>query len=603
MKVALYARYSSDNQRDASIEDQLRICRARAEREGWQVVDSYIDRAISGASLIRPGIQKLIADGFKRRFDVILTESLDRLSRDQEDIAGFYKRMRFAGVTIVTMSEGEVSELHIGLKGTMGALYLKDLADKTRRGLRGRVEEGKSGGGLCFGYDVVKQFDVNGEAIRGDRTINEAEAVVVRRIFADYLAGKSSRTIAMTLNREGVAGPQGKAWGPTTIHGNPKRGVGILNNELYVGKLVWNRLRYLKDPDTGKRVSRLNPESEWVIQDVPELRIVEQAVWDAAKARQKVLACEPQSEPGENMLNARRRPKHLFTGMVKCGCCGSGYTMISKDLLGCFGARNKGICNNRLNIRRDALEKSVLQGLHTHLMEPGLFKEFCAEFTREVNRRRIERRTDMDAAQRELEKTVRDLDKAIDAILSGVPPLQLKERMEKLEARKAELTEMLANVDEPPPLLHPNMAEIYHQRISALYGDLQNEETTALAAQTFRSLVDRIDLVPEGNELQIVLRGDLAAILRFAANKKDPEALSEIGVLDDLLPGSTAQGQRQVRSRRTGTNEKGDPVGSPSVISQESLVAGAGFDCWHKSGWPAGFFRLGKVEDAEQLAA
>ncbi|WEO71557.1 recombinase family protein [Agrobacterium vitis] len=143
MKVALYARYSSDNQRDASIEDQLRICRTRAEREGWTIVDSYTDRAISGASLIRPGIQELIADGLKRRFDVILTESLDRLSRDQEDIAGLYKRMRFAGVSIVTLSEGEVSELHIGLKGTMGALYLKDLADKTRRGLRGRVEEGQ----------------------------------------------------------------------------------------------------------------------------------------------------------------------------------------------------------------------------------------------------------------------------------------------------------------------------------------------------------------------------------------------------------------------------------------------------------------------------
>lgn len=123
MKVALYARYSSDNQRDASIEDELRLRRARAEREGWTIVDSYSDRAVSGASLIRPGIQDLIADGLRRRFDLILTESLDRLSRDQEDIAGFYKRMPFAGIGIFTLSEGEVSELHIGLKGTMGALY------------------------------------------------------------------------------------------------------------------------------------------------------------------------------------------------------------------------------------------------------------------------------------------------------------------------------------------------------------------------------------------------------------------------------------------------------------------------------------------------
>ena len=135
-RVALYARYSSDNQRDASIEDQLRLCRLHAERQGWKVVDSYSDRAISGASLLRPGIQELISDAQRQHFDTVLTESLDRLSRDQEDIAGLYKRMRFADVRIVTLSEGEVSELHIGLKGTMGALYLKDLADKTRRGLR-----------------------------------------------------------------------------------------------------------------------------------------------------------------------------------------------------------------------------------------------------------------------------------------------------------------------------------------------------------------------------------------------------------------------------------------------------------------------------------
>lgn len=204
----------------------MRLCRAHAERQGWTIADSYSDRAISGASLLRPGVQELIADGLKRRFDVILTESLDRLSRDQEDIAGLYKRMQFAGVRIVTLAEGDVSELHIGLKGTMGALYLKDLADKTRRGLRGRVEEGKAGGGLCYGYNVVQQFAPDGVSTRGDRAINKAEAVVVHRIFRDYAAGKSSRTIAWELNRDRVSGPFGREWGPSTIHGNPKRGTG-----------------------------------------------------------------------------------------------------------------------------------------------------------------------------------------------------------------------------------------------------------------------------------------------------------------------------------------------------------------------------------------
>ena len=152
-RVALCARYSSDKQREASIEDQIRLCEERAAREGWKIVQHYTDHAISGASLMRPGIQALMQDAQGRKFDLLLTESLDRISRDQEDIAGVYKRLRFAGVQILTLSEGPVSGLHIGLKGTMGALYLKDLADKTRRGLRGRVEAGKSGGGNSYGYE------------------------------------------------------------------------------------------------------------------------------------------------------------------------------------------------------------------------------------------------------------------------------------------------------------------------------------------------------------------------------------------------------------------------------------------------------------------
>jgi len=311
--VALYARYSSDNQRDASIEDQLRICRERAEREGWRIVDSYSDRSISGASLIRPGIQALMADAQAHRFDIVLAESLDRISRDQEDIAGVYKRLTFAGVRMVTLSEGDISELHIGLKGTMGALYLKDLADKTRRGLHGRVEHGKSGGGNSYGYRVVHRSGPDGEPIRGEREIDPVEANIVRRIFTDYAAGKSPRTIAHELNAEGVAGPRGRDWGPSTLLGNVKRGNGILNNELYIGRLVWNRQRFLKDPDTGKRVSRLNPENEWVTQDVPELRIIDDALWTKVKKRQTAIRARCVKEDG-NGLTAVRRTHYALLG-------------------------------------------------------------------------------------------------------------------------------------------------------------------------------------------------------------------------------------------------------------------------------------------------
>ncbi|WEK43299.1 MAG: recombinase family protein [Candidatus Sphingomonas colombiensis] len=543
IKVALYARYSSDNQRDASITDQLRVCRAHAEKQGWQIVEEYTDHAISGASLLRPGIQALLSDAQKRRFHIVLAEAMDRLSRDQEDIAGLFKRMAFGSVKIFTLSEGEVSHLHVGLKGTMNALFLKDLADKTRRGLRGRIEDGKSGGGLCFGYDVVRKFDANGEPVRGDRTINQAESAVVRRIFREYVAGKSSRTIAFDLNKERIRGPQGSEWGPSTIHGNPKRGVGILNNELYIGRLIWNRLRYVKDPDSGRRVSRLNPESDWLIHDVPEMRIVDQEIWGQAKARQQSLSKDPQ-EPSDNFLNDRRRPKHLLSGLVRCGSCGGGVSMISKDLLGCSSARNKGTCDNRMNIRRDALETSVLVGLRTHLMEPELFKAFCDEFTREVNRLRIERDATAASWRDELERVKRNLDKAIQAILDGVPGAVLKDKIGNLEDRKAVLVELVANSTEPAPLLHPNMAEIYRRRISELHERLYDDEGKAEAVEVLRTLIDEVALIPEGNELTIALRGDLAAILAFASNKKKPSPLSEAGLMGDLLsPVSLVRGQ------------------------------------------------------------
>ena len=161
MKVAIYARYSSDNQRDASIADQLRMCRLHAEKQGWHVIEEYTDHAISGASLIRPGIQALMTDAMSGRFDVILSEAMDRLSRDQEDIAGIFKRVSYADVKIFTLSEGEVSHLHVGLKGTMNALFLKDLADKTRRGQRGRPDSEAVGAAAGEGGPADRRTDAH----------------------------------------------------------------------------------------------------------------------------------------------------------------------------------------------------------------------------------------------------------------------------------------------------------------------------------------------------------------------------------------------------------------------------------------------------------
>jgi site-specific DNA recombinase len=526
VKIALYARYSSENQRDASIADQLRICREHAAKQGWEIAEEYTDHAASGASLLRPGIQALMADALAGRFNMILAEAMDRLSRDQEDIAGLFKRMGYADVKIVTLSEGEISHLHVGLKGTMNALFLKDLADKTRRGLRGRVEVGKSGGGNSYGYDVVRQFDATGEPIRGDRSINEIEARVVNRIFSDYSSGKSAKRIATELNRDGIKAPTGGDWGFSTINGNPKRGTGILNNEMYIGKLVWNRQRFVKDPDTGKRQARLNPEADWITHLTPDLRIIDDELWGQVKARQIAVKTprSPTEEYPENQFRDRTRPKYLLSGLTKCGCCGGGYSMVSADLLGCSTARNKGTCDNRTNIRRDQLEERVLGALRYHLMDPALFAEFCDEFTREMNRLRMEGRASIDAAEAEIKKIDRDLDMLVELILKGGHADRLNEKMLVLEKRQKTLKEFLATAETPPPLLHPEMATYYRNRVGELYAALKSEPKNQQMAVTeaLRALIEQIILTPENGVLQIDVRGDLAGILNISLERKKP---------------------------------------------------------------------------------
>jgi len=490
VKVAIYARYSSDNQRDASIADQMRVCRAFAERQGWTIAQEYSDRAVSGATLLRSGFQALMRNALSRQFDVVLAESLDRFSRDQEDTAGLFKRLTFAGVNIVTLAEGDITHLHIGFKGTMNALFLRDLAEKTHRGMRGRIEDGKSAGGLCYGYRVLKTLNA-GSLSTGEREIEPAEAAVVERIFREFIAGVSPKQIAKNLNREGVAGPFGGAWSPSTIYGNAKRGTGILNNELYVGRLIWNRLRYVKNPDTGKRVSRLNPSSEWMTRDVPALRIVPEDLWTSAKARQDQTR---HAMKAAGNIGRAKRPQYLFSGLTKCGVCGAGFIMSSKNRLGCFGARDQGRCENHLTIRRDEVEGRVLRALQETLLRQDLFAEFCDEFTREMNRLRGKQRASLVAAERELARVRSEIEKIIDAIVQGVPGSEVKVRMAELQDRKDILLKQLESADEPPLLLHPGMAELYRNKVTDLAKALEDPESRSEATETLRGLIEAIVL-------------------------------------------------------------------------------------------------------------
>jgi DNA invertase Pin-like site-specific DNA recombinase len=181
------------------------------------VVEVYTDRALSGASRFRSAFQQMQADAEGDRFDVILCEALDRLGRKLADVADLRDRLSFLRIGLHTVATGEVTAMHVGMLGTMEQMYLKDLAEKTRRGQLGRALQGKIPGGKAYGYDILPAT-ADGA---GERRINPAEAAVIRRIFELFAAGASPRAIAKQLNSEKIPGPYGREWRDTTIRSTP----------------------------------------------------------------------------------------------------------------------------------------------------------------------------------------------------------------------------------------------------------------------------------------------------------------------------------------------------------------------------------------------
>ena len=518
MRAVIYARYSSELQRDASIEDQVRVCRRRIDHEGWSIGCVYSDHGASGASHLRAGYQALLQDARERKFDVVVAESLDRLSRDQEHVAGLFKLLSYHGVVLLTIGEGEISELHVGLKGAMSALYLKDLAQKTRRGLEGRVRQGRSAGGLSYGYRIVRAIGPDGAPTTGEREVDPKEADVVRCIFANFAAGRSPRAIAKGLNDRGVIGPRGNPWGASTIYGNWRRGTGILNNDLYVGRLVWNRQRFVKDPEMVRRQARLNPKEDWVVEEVPLLRIISDDLWTSVKERQSATRQTIADERGVRSERARR-PHYLFSGLLACGACGGGYTLVGARHYGCANTRNRGTCDNRLTIRRDLLEDTVLRGLKDNLLQPELIHEFVTTYQQEYNRLRREQTNEQAAAHTELARIERQIRNIVEAVKAGLFAPTMKDELTALEGRKACLVELTRDQVEEPPLLHPGLADVYRRKVEKLTQALNKEELRSEAAETLRSMIQAIRLVPEGGELAIELVGELAGILALTQEK------------------------------------------------------------------------------------
>ncbi|WP_233493443.1 recombinase family protein [Ruegeria atlantica] len=336
----------------------------------------------------------------------------------------------------------------------------------------------------------------------------------------------SPRNIAANLNDEGIPGPRG-TWGASTIYGNHQRGTGILNNELYIGRLVWNRQRFVKDPDTGKRQARLNPPEDWVIEDVPDLRIMSDDLWNAVKARQEETRSTAISD-GIRKLGLTKRARHLFSGMLTCGGCGGGVIQVGKHYYGCSTHRNKGTCDNRLTIKRAELEDRVLSGLKEQLLHPDLIAEFTKAYQEEYNRLAGSIQQERSSATRDLAQIERKIAHLIDAISDGMFHASMKDKLTALEVRKSELEALIASAsDEQPVLLHPGLSDVFREQVANLTKALRDPSSQAEATSIIRGLLSEIRLVLEDGTYTIELIGELAGLMALGAPQNEqsrPEA-------------------------------------------------------------------------------
>ena len=275
--------------------------------------------------------------------------------------------------------------------------------------------------------------------------------------------------------------------------------------------------------------SRLNDQSVWVVHSVPDLRIIDQGLWERVKARQGDLRVKKNT--GDGMWD-RRRPRYLLSGLIKCGHCGGGYSVISQTHLGCSTARNKGTCNNLRAIKRETLEEHVLGGLRHHLMDPDLAKVFAEEYSRHLNTLRKTRNASIERDRTALAKIIGEQEKLVDAICDGVPAARLKDRMIVLEERQQELEHKLETATEEPVLIHPNMGKVYRRQVDSLATSLNSDGSRAEAADILRGLIERIVVTPDllTGTPQISLEGNLAGILSLCQTTKSAALVSQADV-------------------------------------------------------------------------
>jgi len=472
-RAAIYARMSTDMQSADSPADQITRCRAYAARHALQVVLVEQDAGISGASRHnRPGLLRLMAS--IDAWDVLLCWDGSRIARNLEDfgwVLNLLEEHEREGYDV--MASQPLASLASQIGGVMNAEERKKIRANTHRGLLGRVERKLAAGAVPYGYRTERIGEGQGSRI----VVHEAEADVVRGIFARYASGDGIKVIAKRLNAEGVPTPRPRghqkhrprSWSPNAIRE-------MLRNPLYGGELIWNRSRWVK-PRHGARRRVERPESEWLRQQDEAWRIVEKGLWAAVQERiaERRGAMQPctQSPTGCIPAGPARSPRarRLLAGFLACESCGGAFCTTTADTFACSWSRDRGVCASTLRIRYPELEARVLGAIRTQVLVPNAVAYVVERAVALVQQRRAD--PGLGAKQARLAELPQEIERLV-ALAMRVEGLdEIAAHLAALKAERArlvaDLRAMEAEVD--PEALRPMLAEQLSELGAALGAD------------------------------------------------------------------------------------------------------------------------------------
>ncbi len=511
MPAAIYARYSSENQRPESIDDQISECRKLGKQRSIAISQEHIysDQAQSGARSDRPALAALMAAAQSGEFDIVLVDDLSRLARDNHLMLSIIAEFSFEGIRVISVADGldsddEESTLAIQVRGIFNELQLRDLKKKTLRGQMGQKERGFFVGEKTFGYRSIPigemRMDKKGRP-RPDGYYMEIEpkqAAVVLRIFTMYADGQLLTQIVKTFNEENVPGSirASKGWSPATISR-------ILDNDKYAGRWIWNKTGTRRDPRTGRRRPYEKPGSEWIVHEDEALRTIPKQLWNTVRQRRKEMH---RTWPGsgkrgfskEQGSRQKHFPTHLLAGSMVCGCCGATIAQVSGKADGYYGclAATKGACENKTLVKRSLVEKIIVEAVQGQISDPEHIAYVLERVESEIVKLRSDLPDTLKLKEAELTAEQRRLANFVDFIGEGRGSQALGKALVETERRVDALTDEVDSLRRSrEKIFRPPQIEWIKERVSKLQDVL--EQRTARSAQALRDILGpiRMELV------------------------------------------------------------------------------------------------------------